>query len=80
VGHAIPAAAGLALKGWSAARRLALDADTARLRATAPEASVSEFLALVALARRLAPANLGSDEHLAALVAVAAAFRRAGRP
>lgn len=70
-----PAAAGLAAKGWAAAERVAVAADDARLRRMSPSDGIREFLALAGLAAGLAPPAT-DDEHLAALIAVAAAFRR----
>lgn len=70
----VAAAAGLLAKGWSAAQRVALDADTTRLRALSPGDGIREFLALAELAQQLAPAASGQEDHLAALVRVAAAF------
>lgn len=78
VADAVPAAAGLVTKGWSVARQLALEADTARLRAMSPGEGICEFLALAELAQRLAPAGCGADDHLAALIAVARLFHRTG--
>ncbi|MBI5489909.1 MAG: hypothetical protein HY905_21415 [Deltaproteobacteria bacterium] len=74
----VPAAAGLMNKGWAAARQVADDAQTVRLRPMSPADGIREFLALAALAEQLAPAAPGRDDHVAALMATAAAFRRMG--
>ena len=78
VADSVPAAAGLVTKGWSVARQLTLGADTVRLRAMSPGEGVCEFLVLAELAQRLAPADCGADDHLAALIAVARVFHDAG--
>jgi hypothetical protein len=69
-----PAAGGLLAKGWAEAERVVARAEAARLNAMSPSDGIREFLALAGLAARLAPPP-ADGEHLASLVAVAAAFR-----